>query len=177
MTHDIVIAGFGGQGVMLLGQLITEAGLRENKKVTWLPSYGPEMRGGTANCSVVVSDTEIGSPIVINPSAAIVMNIQSFEKFAPMVKEGGILFINSSLIDNVCERTDIIQHRIPANDLAEKIGSSRVANMIMLGAFLKATGAVEFETIVQALKDTLPPHRQNLMPLNEEALKTGANLV
>ncbi|NLN83481.1 MAG: 2-oxoacid:ferredoxin oxidoreductase subunit gamma [Firmicutes bacterium] len=177
MTHDIIIAGFGGQGVMLLGQLITESGLRENKKVTWLPSYGPEMRGGTANCSVVVSEKDIGTPIVINPTAAIVMNIQSFEKFAPMVKPGGVLFINSSLIDQECERTDITQYRIPANDLAEKIGNNRVANMIMLGAFLKETKAVGFETIVQALKDTLPPHRQNLMPLNEEALKTGADLV
>ncbi len=174
MTHDIVIAGFGGQGVMLMGQLITEAGLKEDKKVTWLPSYGPEMRGGTANCSVVVSDQDIGSPIVLSPSAAIVMNIQSFEKFAPMVREGGILFINSSLIEQECTRTDIKQYRIPANEIAEKIGSSRVANMVMLGAFLEATHAVEVDSVVYTLKKKLPPHRQNLMPLNEEALKSGA---
>ncbi len=174
MTHDIVIAGFGGQGVMLMGQLITEAGLKENKKVTWLPSYGPEMRGGTANCNVVVSDEEIGSPIVLSPSAAIVMNIQSFEKFAPMVRPGGVLLINSSLIEQTCARTDIKQILIPANEIADKIGSSRVANMVMLGAFLKATEAVEVESIVYTLKKKLPAHRQNLMPMNEEALKAGA---
>lgn len=177
MTHDIVIAGFGGQGVMLMGQLITEAGLKENKKVTWLPSYGPEMRGGTANCNVVVSDEEIGSPIVLSPSAAIVMNIQSFEKFAPMVRPGGVLLINSSLIEQKCVRTDIRQILIPANEIADKIGSSRVANMVMLGAFLKATEAVEVDSIVYTLKKKLPAHRQNLMPMNEEALKAGAALV
>jgi 2-oxoglutarate ferredoxin oxidoreductase subunit gamma len=174
MTHELVIAGFGGQGVMLMGQLITEAGLKEDKKVTWLPSYGPEMRGGTANCCVVVSDQDIGSPIVLSPTAAIVMNIQSFEKFAPMVREGGILLINSSLIEQECLRTDIKQYRIPANEIAEKIGSGRVANMVMLGAFLEATHAVEVESIVYTLKKKLPSHRQNLMPLNEEALKAGA---
>ncbi|HZW48733.1 MAG TPA: 2-oxoacid:acceptor oxidoreductase family protein [Bacillota bacterium] len=174
MTYEIIIAGFGGQGVMLMGQLMTEAGLQENKQVTWLPSYGPEMRGGTANCSVVISDEEIGSPIVLNPSAAIVMNIQAFEKFAPLVKAGGMLFINSSLIEQVSPRSDITQYRIPANDLAAKIGNTRVSNMVMLGAFLGATGAVTQSSILTAMSHKLPPHRQNLIPVNKQGLEAGA---
>jgi 2-oxoglutarate ferredoxin oxidoreductase subunit gamma len=141
MNHEIVMAGFGGQGIMLIGTLLTYAGKYEGKAVSWLPSYGPEMRGGTANCAVCVSDDAIASPVVVEPTAAIVMNIPSFEKFHRTVVPGGALVINSSLIRAENVRRDISVYEIPANDEAVKLGSDRVANMVCLGALLGATGA------------------------------------
>ncbi|QGG49283.1 2-oxoacid:acceptor oxidoreductase family protein [Heliorestis convoluta] len=173
MEHRIILAGFGGQGVMLTGQLMTYAGMIEGKEVSWIPSYGPEMRGGTANCSITISDQAIASPIVYEPTIAIVLNQPSLDKFAPMVVPGGLLMINSSLITGKSERTDITQITLPANDLANELGDTRVANMIILGALIGLKGVVSMEAIVESLKKVLPPHRHALIPLNQGALEKG----
>lgn len=177
MLHEIVIAGFGGQGVMSMGQLIAYSGMIEDKHVSWLPSYGPEQRGGTANASVIVSDEPVGSPVISQPTAAIVLNKPSFEKFEPSVKPGGILIVNSSLIDSKSNRDDITIIEIPATDLANEMGESRVANSIILGAFIELSKAVTIDSIVESLKKVLPERRHNLIPINKEALEKGAELV
>jgi len=173
MTHEIILAGFGGQGVMLMGQILTYAGMIENKHVSWMPSYGPEMRGGTANCTVVISDAPVGSPLVTRPSIVVAMNRPSLDKFEPSVKPGGVLLYNSSLIEQPPVRTDIEVVAVPANDLANELGSDRVANMVVLGALLAKAEVVPMEAIHKALRKALPPHRHNLLPLNEEALARG----
>jgi 2-oxoglutarate ferredoxin oxidoreductase subunit gamma len=178
MLHEIIIAGFGGQGVLSMGQLLTYAGMLEGKHVAWYPSYGPEMRGGTANCGVTVADREISCPLVSEPSTAIVMNRPSLEKFEATVKPGGLLLINSSLIDIKAERTDIKVFEIPANQLAdEKLGNTKVANIILLGVFLELTKAVSIDAIIESLKKVLPERRHNLIPLNRQALELGAEFV
>ena len=177
MVEELIIAGFGGQGVMLMGQLLSYAGLHEGKNVSWIPSYGPEMRGGTANCSVVISDEQIGSPIVTEPTTAIVMNRPSLDRFEPTVREGGILIYNSSLIDRAPTRTDIRVIAVPANEIGAELGSDRVANMIVLGAYLAASGAVSADSVEAILPDVLPPRRHDLIPLNGQALKRGAELI
>ncbi len=138
MEERIIIAGFGGQGVMAMGQLLTYAGMIEGKHVSWLPSYGPEMRGGTANCSVIVSSEPVGSPVVVNSTTAIVMNKPSLDKFEPSVNKGGRLFINSSLIEQKSKRDDIEVYYISANEIADELGNMRVANMVMLGAYFRS---------------------------------------
>lgn len=177
MLEEIIIAGFGGQGVMSMGQLLAYAGMLENKKVAWIPSYGPEMRGGTANCGVTISDSEISSPLVSEPSVCIVMNKPSLEKFESTIKTGGLLFVNTSLIDIRPTREDISVYEIPANDIANEIGNSKVANMVMLGAVLEVIKAVEPKSIIESLKKVLPPKRHNLIPINNQALEKGAALV
>ena len=177
MTHEIICAGFGGQGVMLIGQLIAYAGMFEGKNVSWVPSYGPEMRGGTANCSVVVSDEPVGSPVISEPNGVIVMNQPSLEKFLPAVKSGGVLVYNSSLITMKETRDDLQIIAAPANDLATELGNSKVANLVALGAFLQKTNVVTADGIGKALEKVLPPHRHKLIPLNLEALKKGMTLV
>src|SRR5699024_10889245 len=134
MEERVIMAGFGGQGVMAIGQLLTYGGMVENKNVSWLPSYGPEMRGGTANCGVIVSDEPVGSPVVVNSTSAIIMNKPSLDKFEDSIINGGKLFINSSLIEQKAKRDDIDIYYIPANEIADEIGNARVANMVMLGA-------------------------------------------
>lgn len=176
MEERITIAGFGGQGVMAIGQLLTYAGMIENKHVSWLPSYGPEMRGGTANCGVIVSDNAVGSPVVINSTAAIVMNKPSLDKFEPFINKGGNLFINSSLIDKKSERDDIQVYYIPANEIANEIGNDRVANMIMLGAYLEVTNTVKIESILEGFTKVFGEKRANLIPINKEALEKGAEI-
>ncbi|MGO1368956.1 MAG: 2-oxoacid:acceptor oxidoreductase family protein [Senegalia sp. (in: firmicutes)] len=177
MQESIIIAGFGGQGVMSIGQLLTYAGMIENKNVSWLPSYGPEMRGGTANCNVMVSDSNIGSPIVTEATAAIVMNRPSLEKFENDIIKGGNLLINSSLIDSKPKRDDLKVYYIPANELAMDIGNSKVANMIMLGAYLELTNAVEIDSIIEAFKKVFGDSKSHLIPINKEALEKGAEAV
>ncbi|MEW6624094.1 MAG: 2-oxoacid:acceptor oxidoreductase family protein [Bacillota bacterium] len=174
MLHEIIIAGFGGQGVMSMGQLLTYAGMLEGKHVSFIPSYGPEMRGGTANCAVVVSDEEIGSPIVTEPNCVIAMNLPSLKKFEPTLVPGGLLLINSSLIKEESSRKDIRVCRIAVNELAAELGNDKVANMVMLGAFLGATGVVAIDSVVESLKKVLPERRHNLIPLNKKALELGA---
>lgn len=152
MLEEIIIAGFGGQGVMSMGQLIAYAGMLEGKGVSWLPSYGPEQRGGTANCAVVVSDEPVGSPLVTRPTSVIVLNNPSFDKFEPRVRPGGLLLLNSSLVVRASDRTDIKIIEISATDLANDLGNSRVANMILLGAFLECRKIVSIESVVESLK-------------------------
>jgi 2-oxoglutarate ferredoxin oxidoreductase subunit gamma len=177
MVEELIIAGFGGQGVMLMGQLLSYAGMREAKNVSWMPSYGPEMRGGTANCSVVISTESIGSPIVTEPTTLIVMNRPSLDRFEQAVMPGGLLIYNSSLIDRRPERTDIRVIAVPAVEMAREAGSDRVANMCVLGAYLAATGVVAYESVAECLKEVLPERRQELIPLNLKALAQGASMV
>lgn len=173
MIYEFIIAGFGGQGVMLLGQLLCYAGMAEDKQVSWIPSYGPEMRGGTANCGVVISDGEAGSPVVTEPTVVVSMNRPSMEKFEPVISKGGLLVYNTSLIHTSPSRSDIRTVGVPANDIANDLGEGKVANMVVLGAVLQATGVVSVESVEKALKKILPPHRHHLLPLNMEAIKRG----
>lgn len=178
MEERIVIAGFGGQGVMALGQLLTYSGMIEDKEVSWLPSYGPEMRGGTANCNVVISTDDVGSPVVVESTSAIMMNKPSLDKFEDTIVSGGKLFINSSLIDRKVIRDDIDVYYIPANEIANDLGNPRVANMVMLGSFLEATKAVKVDSVLNyAFTAVFGENRSYLMPINKEAIEKGAALV
>ncbi len=177
MEERLIIAGFGGQGVMSMGQLLTYSGMIEDKNVSWLPSYGPEMRGGTANCSVIVSDELIGSPIVTEASTAIVMNKPSLDKFEKDVVEGGKILINSSLIDKKTNRADLNAYYVPANDIANELGDARIANMVMLGAYLELTKVVKIESIIEAFKKVFGESKVHLIPLNQKALEKGAEAV
>lgn len=177
MNLEAIFAGFGGQGIMLIGQLLAYSGMYEGKQVCWFPSYGPEMRGGTANCSVVVSDSPVGSPVIAAPSVVVAMNRPSMERFESIMKPGGILFYNSSLIDVRPKRTDIQVVAVPANDIASDLGNVKVANMVIMGALLQATGAVKLETVLSVLKKTMTGKKQELLPLNKAALEKGMGLV
>ena len=174
MSFSVIMSGFGGQGVMSMGQLLAYASLYEGKEATWLPSYGPEMRGGTANCTVIVADEPVASPLVSRPDACVVMNRPSLDRFEPTVKPGGLLLVNSSLCDKPPTRTDLRIISLPATDLAAELGDTRVANMVALGGLLAAEPVVTIASVVDALKKALPPHRQHLIPLNEKALELGA---
>lgn len=173
MTLEGIFAGFGGQGVMLMGQLLAYSGMYEGKNVSWVPAYGPEMRGGTANCSTVVSDDDIGSPLFNEADILVAMNRPSMEKFEDQVKPGGMLIYNSSLIDVKPNRTDVKVVAIPANDLADELGNSRVANMIVTGAILGATNVVDIETVMKVLTKTMTGKKAALLPLNRQALEKG----
>ncbi len=174
MYQDVMIAGFGGQGVLVAGKLLAYAGMLEGKHVTWFPSYGAEVRGGTANCTVIISDAEIGSPVVRSPSAMLIFNEASFQKFEKRVAASGLFFLNTSLVRAVPTRDDLIRIEVRANDIARELGDTRIANMVMLGAFLERTGVVSLESVLAALKQVLSPRRQSLIPLNERALQRGA---
>lgn len=176
MYQDVMIAGFGGQGVLLAGKLLAHAGMIEGKHVTWFPSYGAEIRGGTANCTVIISSEEIGSPVVQHPTAMLIFNEASYKKFEQGVKAGGQLFLNTSLVHQPPTRTDISRIDVKANDIAETLGDIRIANMVMLGAFLKKTGVVALASVLMALKQVLPSRRHSLLPLNEKALQCGADV-
>lgn len=176
MKQEIIMAGFGGQGVMSMGQLLTYAGMMEGKEVSWMPSYGPEMRGGTANCTVIVSDKRIASPVTMDPDTSIVMNLPSLDKFAPIVKPGGVLIVNSSLIEKECDRDDIEIIKVPCNEIANELGNNRVANMVALGAYLQKTGLLPLESIIKAMKKVFAG-KEALIPINENALRRGAELV
>ena len=177
MLERIIISGFGGQGIMLMGRLLAYAGMIEGKKVAWMPSYGPEMRGGTANCTVLISTEEIGSPIVSHPKILIAMNQPSLDKFEPNVNEDGLIILNESLIERKLKRTDVYEIRIPADDIAYKLGNSRVANMVVLGAYVKKSGTVKLESVFKALEKALAGRSQKLIDLNKVALKKGEELV
>ncbi|HHY15636.1 MAG TPA: 2-oxoacid:ferredoxin oxidoreductase subunit gamma [Firmicutes bacterium] len=169
----IIIAGFGGQGVLVLGQMITYAGMIEDKAVSWFPSYGPEQRGGTCNCSVVISDEEIGSPIVSRPDTAIVMNAPSFDRFEPEVAQGGLFIYNSTLIHKQADRDDIRVVAVPANEIAEELGNARVANMVLLGSFIENTGLLDIASVEKSLAHVLSERHHHLIPLNMKALERG----
>jgi len=177
MQEEIIISGFGGQGALFAGQLLAYAAMDSGYHVTWIPSYGPEMRGGKARCTVIISDEEIGSPLVRRPSAAIVLNIPSMEAFEPAVKPGGVLVVNSSLVHQESERTDIRAFHIPASDLATELGNVRLANVICLGALVQAIGVVSLEAVEQALDEHLPERHRQLLAANKAALRKGAELV
>ena len=177
MDERIIIAGFGGQGVMAMGQMLTYSGMIEDKNVSWLPSYGPEMRGGTANCNVIISDDDVGSPVVTQGTAAIVLNKPSLDKFEDAVEAGGKLFINSSLIDRKTDRQDIDVYYIPANDIANELGNNRIANMVMLGAYLKATNTVSLDSIYEAFAQVFGESKSHLLAINKEAIEKGAAVV
>jgi 2-oxoglutarate ferredoxin oxidoreductase subunit gamma len=177
MQTEIIIAGFGGQGVLFCGQLLAYAGMDEGKEITWIPSYGPEMRGGTANCTVVISDEEIGSPFVHHPSAVIAMNRPSLDKYEALVKPGGVLIINTSMTDRKAVRKDIKVIEIAANEEAEKLGDQRMANMILLGALLANLPVLPQESIKKALKGHLPERHQKLLSKNFDALQEGAKYI
>jgi 2-oxoglutarate ferredoxin oxidoreductase subunit gamma len=174
MQTEVIIAGFGGQGVLFAGQLLAYAALDAGKEVTWFPSYGPEMRGGTANCTVVVADEEIGSPLVRNPQAAIVMNLPSLDKYEPMVTKGGVLVANSSLTNREAQRDDLVSVFLPANEIAEQIGNKRLINVVMLGALLAKLPVLPLEAIEEGLERHLPERHKRLLPMNLEALRRGA---
>lgn len=174
MQQEVIISGFGGQGVLFAGQLLAYAGMDAGKEVTWIPSYGPEMRGGTANCTVMISDEEIGSPFVKNPSAVLAMNLPSLDKYEYLVKEGGVLVVNTSMVNRQVERDDITVVSIPANDVAEAAGSKRSVNMVMLGALLGNADILSVEDLAKALEDHLPERHKKLLPANLEALRQGA---
>jgi len=174
MQTEIIIAGFGGQGVLFGGQLLTYAAMDEGKEVTWIPSYGPEMRGGTANCTVVISDEEIGSPMVSHPQAAIVMNLPSLDKYESLVKPGGLLVVNESMVDREPTRKDIQVVKLKANEIAENLGDRRMSNMVLLGALLANLPVLPQKAIETALADHLPERHKKLLPLNYQALREGA---
>jgi 2-oxoglutarate ferredoxin oxidoreductase subunit gamma len=174
MQAEVIIAGFGGQGVLFAGQILAFAGMDQNKEVTWMPSYGPEMRGGTANCTVIIADEEIGSPTVRNPKAAIVMNLPSLEKYETQVSPGGVLVVNSSLVNRGTTRTDIESLMIPAQEIAETIGNKRLMNIVLLGALLEKLPILTLENIELALDEHLPERHRRLLPSNIQALRQGA---
>ena len=170
-THKIIIAGFGGQGVLLIGQMIAYAGVLEGKEVTWMPSYGPEMRGGTANCTVVVSDKPIAAPLVTEATTVVAMNAPSLDKFESYVVPEGHLFINSSLIAQDASRSDVNVHKVDVNGLAKSLQNDKVANMVMLGAIVRATGVVSQESIEKVMEKIFTGKKAALIGLNTKAFE------
>jgi len=176
MHESVIMSGFGGQGILLMGQLLCYAGMQEGLKVTWMPSYGPEMRGGTANCTVMLSSERVGSPVTHHPSSLVAMNRASLDKFEDAVKPGGLLIINSSLVERDSKRSDIKVFRVPANKIAEETGTLQVANMAALGAYVGAKRIISLESVIAALRRMIPEHRKELLAINEEALSKGAEV-
>jgi len=172
MQHDVVFAGFGGQGVLLIGKMLAYAGMRDGKEVSWLPSYGPEMRGGTCNCTVVMSDRTVGSPVVQHPRSAVVLNLPSLDKFEPMLKPGAVLVINSSLINRGASRDDLNVVEVPANEIAVELGNPRGANMVALGAFIGATGVVPLGVVEEIVRETFSG-KPKVIDSNLEGLRRG----
>ena len=174
MYQGIRMSGFGGQGVISAGILLAQAGLLEGKNVSWFPAYGAEMRGGTANCSVVVASDEVSSPIVSRPDTAVVLNEPSLAKFEPMLKPGGLLIVNSSLVNTKPRRTDIKVAYVPCNAIAQELGSIKIANMVALGALAGLTGAVSVDAIAKALPKVFKRAKPEILEMNVKALKRGA---
>ena len=177
MKEEIIIAGFGGQGVLSMGKILAYGGIMQDQEVSWLPSYGPEMRGGTCNVSVILSDNKISSPMLSRFDTAIILNQQSMDKFEKQVKPGGLLIYDTNGITRHPERTDITVCRIDAVEEAAKLGNAKAYNMVVLGAFLKMKPIVTMENVIRGLKKSLPPRRHNLIPMNEEAITVGMNAV
>ncbi len=177
MTHELLIAGFGGQGVLSMGMVLGYAAMIEKKEISWMPSYGPEMRGGTANCIVIVSDKRISSPIITTFDTVIALNQPSLDKFESRVKPGGLLMYDSTNIITPPTRTDLEIVPIPASEEASNMKNMKIMNMIVLGAFLERREIVKIESVVEALKKVLPERYHHLLPLNEQALRRGQELV
>ncbi len=173
MQKEIIIAGFGGQGVLFGGQVLAYAAMDTGKEVTWIPSYGPEMRGGTANCTVVIADDEIGSPLVKNPPLAIALNLPSFDKYEALMQKGGTLVVNQSMVDRGPKRDDIKVVFVPCNEMAEEIGDRKLLTMVAVGALLTALPELTVKDVEKALENHLPEKHKKLLPKNYEALKKG----
>ena len=173
MQKEIIIAGFGGQGVLFGGQVLAYAAMDLGKEVTWIPSYGPEMRGGTANCTVVIADEEIGSPLVEHPSLGIALNLPSFDKYEELLAEGGTLVVNKSMVDRGAQRSDIRVLLVPCNQIAEELGDRKLLNMVAVGALLSALPEIGLKDVEKALEKHLPARHRDLLPKNYEALKRG----
>jgi len=172
MHTEIVLAGFGGQGVLLIGKLLAYAGMRAGREVTWMPAYGPEMRGGTCNCTVVLSDRPIGSPISKSPHGLIALNLPSLDKFEDAVRPGGVLVVNSSLVPRPPHRTDLAVVRVPANEIALEVGSAKAANMVALGAYLGRSGVAELEQVKAVVAESFAA-KPALVAVNHAALSRG----
>ena len=173
MQKEIMIAGFVGQGVLFAGQVLAYAAMDLGKEVTWIPSYGPEMRGGTANCTVVIADEEIGSPLAEFPPAAILLNLPSYDKYEPLIQKGGVLVVNSSMVDRGPKRADIITISVAANEIAEEIGDRKLTNMVTVGALLAFLPEISLQALEAALKKHLPERHHKLLPSNYAALQRG----
>lgn len=176
MTDNIIIAGFGGQGILFAGKILAYAALLKGKQLSWLPSYGPEMRGGTANCHVIISDEPVGSPIIITPNILISMNKPSLEKFENDVVAGGTIIYDKTLIDRDVERTDVTVSAVEATGIATKEAKSNMANMIMLGALLKATNIFTLDEIRAGVAKAVPPTKQEMVDYNMKLIERGYNL-
>jgi 2-oxoglutarate ferredoxin oxidoreductase subunit gamma len=176
MQYDIIFSGFGGQGALFAGQLLAYAAMDAGRYVTWIPSYGPEMRGGTAHCTVIVSDEEIGSPLVRHPSNVVALNNPSVEKYQPLLVPDGNLFYNSSLALKAVARDDINAIPIPASEVAAELGNPKLLNMVMLGALIERTQVLPLEAVECALETHLSAHHRGLLDLNRQALRRGAEL-
>lgn len=174
---EVILAGFGGQGILFTGKILAYAAMLTGKKLSWLPSYGPEMRGGTANCHVIIDDNPIGSPIVTNPDILVVMNRPSLDKFENDVTKDGYVFVDSSLVDRKVARDDVKSVYINATEIADSIGNKGLANMVMLGAVLKKTEVFTLEQIEETMKKSLPPSKLSLVEANMKAVNEGYNLV
>lgn len=177
MKEEIIFAGFGGQGIMVMGKILAWAAMKEGLKVTWMPSYGAEVRGGTAHSMVVISDEMVPSPVVTNPTACVVMNRPSMDRYEDSLVPSGTLIVNTTLIDRKAARNDIDILGIPLTEMATDLGNTRCANMIALGALNAKLKIVSMRALVDALKEVIPADKQSLIPVNEEALKEGARLV
>ena len=177
MTYETIMAGFGGQGLLFSGKVLAHAALIENKELSWLPSYGPEMRGGTCNCSVIVSDDPVGSPIIAHPNVLMVMNEPSLDKFEDTVAAGGTIFVDSSLIERKVRRTDVTVVYIPATQMAKDMEAVSLANMIILGAIVQKLGCVKPETLTAAIKETISARKAALLDLNLKAVALGENFI
>jgi 2-oxoglutarate ferredoxin oxidoreductase subunit gamma len=173
MQTEILISGFGGQGILFAGQLLAYAAMDGGKEVTWIPSYGPEMRGGTANCTVIIADEDIGSPTVRNPQAVLAFNLPSLEKYESLITKGGVMVANASLVNRTITRMDLRAVLLPANEIAESIGEKRLTNMVMVGALLGILPVLSLESLQKALQEHLPSRHQRLLPLNYQALQAG----
>lgn len=172
-THEIVLAGFGGQGILFAGKILAYSGLMDEKEVSWLPSYGPEMRGGTANCSVCISDEPIGSPLVLNPDLLIAMNLPSYRKFIGAVKPGGTAVMDSVMVEEKSDRTDINCFYVPASRIAEDEGLSGMANIILIGKLIGETGIISLEHLRKAFEKSVPARKANLISYNMKAIEIG----
>ncbi|MCE5345824.1 MAG: 2-oxoacid:acceptor oxidoreductase family protein [Bacteroidales bacterium] len=177
MTEEIIIAGFGGQGVLSMGKIMAYSGVMQDMEVSWMPSYGPEMRGGTANVTVIISSGRISSPILRNFDTAVILNQQSLDKFENSVKPGGVLIYDSNGLTRFPVRKDITVYRIDATEESRKMNSPKTFNMIVLGGFLKVKPIIKLENVIKGLKKSLPERYHNLIPMNEDALKRGMEII
>lgn len=177
METNIIISGFGGQGTLFAGQVLTYAALDAGKHVTWIPSYGPEMRGGTARCTVTISDEEIGSPHTRNPAIVLALNLPSLDMYEPLIVSGGLMIVNASLIPREMERDDVRDYYVPAAEIAEKLGNPRMSNMVMVGALLEAEEILPLDVVKKALEEHIPARHQKTLPSNFKAMDEGAAFI